>query len=81
MFMYICSFGICFSLFKQAHRWNNNDLEYILEKGDAMYKASNSCNLLKPLQLPKTLLIGNVSLHLKFQQESALGLKITPKLP
>ena len=32
-----------------------------------MYKASNSCNLLKPPQLPKTLLIGNVSLHLKFQ--------------
>ena len=31
-------FKICFSIFKAVSRWGRHEVEYVIEKGDALYK-------------------------------------------
>lgn len=42
----ISLFSICFSTLKAVSRWTCNDLEYILEQGDTLYKQQNSLDFL-----------------------------------
>ena len=62
----ISLFSVCFSVFKSVSAWNKNDLEYVLEKGDLVYKAQNSITFLSVPELPTTLVIEDFPLTLNF---------------
>ena len=53
-----CSlFSICFTIVKQPGRWDNNDLEFILERGENLYKNENWNFNLSLEDLPKIISI------------------------
>ena len=49
----ISLFSICFSIFKVVSRWNRHDVEYVIEKGDALYELQNTYQLLSCTCLPR----------------------------
>ena len=60
----ISLFGICFSRFTLAHRWNNQDLEHVIEQGDQLYKSLNCFSFLSGAELPKQVLVQHIPLDL-----------------
>ena len=62
----ISLYGICFSVFKSVSRWNINDLEYIVEKGDLLYKMQNTTQFLCCPELPRSVMVESVCLNINF---------------
>ena len=55
----ISLFAIVFSAFKNVAYFNSNDLEYILEQGDALYKTIGSHDFLSCPDLPREFMVEN----------------------
>ena len=47
-----------------AHRWNNQDLEHVIEQGDQLYKSLNCFSFLSGAELPKQVLVQHIPLDL-----------------
>lgn len=62
----ISLFDICFSLFKQVSRWDKTDIDYVIEKGDFLYKTQNTQNFLSCDELPRTVIVEHVESDIQF---------------
>ena len=47
------------------HRWNNQDLEHVIEHGDQLYKYLNCFSFLYGAEIPKQVLVQHIPLDLK----------------
>lgn len=63
----IALYNICFSVFKDVSLWNKNDLEYIVEKGDELYKSQNTLRYLSCLELPRNVQVEHLQLPVVFK--------------
>lgn len=59
-------FGIAFSAFKEVNICNANDLEYVIEQGDILYKSTGSTGFLSCPELPHQLTVEHVNVNLLF---------------
>ena len=55
----IALYGVCFSVFKPIYCWNKNNLDCILEKGDALYKIQDTTTYLPCTYLPRIVTLGH----------------------
>ena len=62
--MLICT--VCFSLFKLVFEWLSEDLEYVIVKGDQLYKEQNTLTLFSCVDLPGIIDIENVNITVTF---------------
>lgn len=65
----IALYGICFSVIKSIARWNENDLESVVEKGDLLYKKQPEGTFLSCADLPRLVEIENLSLPVSFEND------------
>ena len=65
----ISLFSICFSIFKTVSRWNRHDIEYVIEKGDALYKMQNTNQLLSYTQLPRVVQVEHLLVPVNFLED------------
>ena len=57
---------MCFSLFKLIFEWLSEDLEYVIVKGDQLYKEQNTLTLFSCVDLPGIIDIENVNITVTF---------------
>ena len=57
---------MCFSSFKPIFEWPSEDLEYVIVKGDQLYKEQNTLTLLSCVDLPRIVDIENVKVTVTF---------------
>ena len=69
----ISLFCVSFSAFKNISRWSSHDLEYVIEQGDALYKATGSVEFLSCPDLPRELEIENVNVQIDFLHANYFG--------
>ena len=60
----ICT--VCFSLFKLVFEWLSEDLEYVIVKGDQLYKEQNTLTLFSCVDLLGIIDIENVNITVTF---------------
>ena len=62
----ISFYSVCFSSFKPILEWLSDDLEYVIIKGDRLYKEQNRLALLSCVDLPRITDIENVKVTMTF---------------
>ena len=62
-------YAICFSLMKKVSIWKSWDLDYILEKGDAVFKSIDIPRALSMNELPRNILIENSNIEIEMLSE------------
>jgi len=68
-------FSICFSFFKQVSFSNQNDLEYLIEQGDKLYKSQNTTLFLSCGEPPRNVQVEHVAAHIDFLENRTGMLK------
>ena len=59
-------YSVCFSFFRPIFEWSSEDLEYVIVKGDQLYKEQNTLTLLSCVDLPRIVDIENVKVTVTF---------------
>ena len=65
--VHVLHFIACFSAFKAVSRWNN-DLEYVVEKGDSLYKLQNTFCYLSCTDLPRIVQVEHLNVPVVFKE-------------
>ena len=66
-----CSlFAIAFTLCKSPSRWNNNDLDFIVEYGDLVYKGLNTEKYLMIPDLPNSLFLLKTNIRVEMLEST-----------
>ena len=61
-------FAVCWTKIKNVSFWNSCDLDYILIKGDELYKSINLYRYLEPADLPNVLNVESVDVTIDYVQ-------------
>ena len=69
-FTCISLLNACFSIFKAVPRWNRLDIEYVIEKSDALYKLQNADELLLCTCFPRVVQGEHLQVSVNFLKES-----------
>ena len=69
-FTCISLLNACFSIFKAVPRWNRLDIEYVIEKSDALYKLQNADELLLCTCFPRVVKVEHLQVSVDFLKES-----------
>lgn len=64
----ISLFGVVFSSFKNIGFWDINNLEYVIEQGDELYKTTGSNTFLSCPELPQTFFVESVQVTVDLTQ-------------
>ena len=62
----ISLFSVCFSIFKSVSRWNRHDVDYVIEKGDALYKLRNTDQLFSCTCSPSVVQVEHLQVSVNF---------------
>ena len=63
---YMSLMSVCWILFKSVSIWNSFDLDFILQKGDILFKYLNNYRNLGMEDLPQEIFIENLSINVEF---------------